>query len=216
MQSIARCARARVGFVVYACRRRCFVPLVTCVAGNGCRHDAPKPSRGGQARGTCPWAQDSDTNQFARGPPSSRGKRGDGYGGASAVAPTRTSFKPQGSSSAPWAADEAPVWDKPMNAYGAGLNAAPASGYGYGNNQYAEPLPDDDDYGYGAPPPSMPVARSPMQGRGGGGAAPWATDENEPIISVSRSSQFHISNQTMHRQCSHYQTITEGHADVKY
>lgn len=109
---------------------------------------------------------------------------------APAAAP-RTAYKPQ-AAGAPWASDDQPVWEKPQNSYGSGLNRAPTSpprgadlGYQGYDQPYAEPLPDDDDYGYGQPPPSMPIGRPP-QARGGGGA-PWAVDDAEPMMSVNQS-----------------------------
>jgi len=150
---------------------------------------ARKPSRSGRPQGGCPWAQDDDSNQFSRGPPTSGGGHG-GNGGLPVAAPPRTAYKPQANAGAPWASDDQPVWSKPQNSYGAGLNVNPPSGadgyQGHDHHSYAEPLPDDDyDYGYGQPPPSMPMGRTP-QARGGGGA-PWAVDDAEPMMSVAQS-----------------------------
>jgi hypothetical protein len=163
-------------------RRATDVERLPCSQGDMPR----KPSRGGPVQGGCPWAQDSDTDPFARGPPSSRGGRGGakGYAGPP-VQPPRTAYKPQGSGGAPWASDEPSVWEKPVNGYGAGLNiggGAPAPS-AYDMDPYAEPLPDDGEYGYGAPSMPMPKAH----GRGGGGGAPWALEQSEPMMSVSQA-----------------------------
>ena len=85
--------------------------------------EARKPSRNGPTKGSCPWAQDSDMDQFARGPPTSRGKRGGAPSGPSVViqAP-RSGYKPQASGGTPWASDTPTEWAKPANGYGAGLN----------------------------------------------------------------------------------------------
>ena len=85
--------------------------------------EARKPSRNGPTQGSCPWAQDSDADQFARGPPTSRGKRGGATSGPSVViqAP-RSGYKPQASGGTPWASDAPTEWAKPANGYGAGLN----------------------------------------------------------------------------------------------
>jgi hypothetical protein len=98
--------------------------------------------------------------------------------------PPRTSYKPQGTSGTPWASDDPTAWEKPANAYGAGLaggapRGAPTGGY---DDEYGQ-----DDYGYDQPPTSMPL-RQPMKpvqpGRGG---APWAVDDGEPMLSVSQA-----------------------------
>jgi len=152
-----------------------------------------KPSRGGgRTHGGCPWAQDDDEDMFQRGPPSSRGTRGNRNKSAHAapVPVPRSPYKP-GVSGAPWAADQQQSWDKPANSYGAGVGAdmgAPPNGADYGGyyGSGADPLPDEIDYGY-APQPtaSMPVGRSPQ--RGGGGGAPWAQDNDEPMMTVSQA-----------------------------
>lgn len=143
-----------------------------------------KPSRSGRPQGCCPWAQDDDSNQFQRGPPSSRGARGVAANMGPNQGPPRTSYKPQGSAGTPWASDDPTAWDKPANAYGAGLAGggapcvAPTGGY---DDEY-----EQDDY-CDHPPPCMPV-RQPMKavqpvGRG----APWAVDDGEPMMSVSQA-----------------------------
>lgn len=147
-----------------------------------------KSSRGGRRQGACPWAQDDDEDMFQRGPPSSRGPRANRTNLNAAPAPLpRTPYKPE-TSGAPWAADHQLQWDKPSNSYGAGLGvpaAPPYESYGGDDMTRAEPLPDESDYGYTSQSiPSMPIGRSPMRG---GGAAPWALDSDEPMMSVSQA-----------------------------
>ena len=144
-----------------------------------CRPDVPrKPSRAGArpAASSCPWAQDDDANMFARGPPSSNGLRGGRLGTkSSAVAYTndRISYKPVANAGVPWAAGDEGAWEKPNNAYGAGIVGMPRE---------VDLIRDDGDYEpmqYAQP---SPMVRKPAQG------APWALDTDEPMLSVSQSS----------------------------
>uniref|UniRef100_A0A7S0EUV8 Uncharacterized protein n=1 Tax=Hanusia phi TaxID=3032 RepID=A0A7S0EUV8_9CRYP len=161
--------------------------------------------------GGCPWAQDNDADEFKRGPPSNRGKRT----GISGHSPQyETAGKPLANKSAagqgpPWAATDADSWAPPANAYGAGVQLPPKGAelhvpYDH-SPYYAQPLPDEVDY------PEIdyhqPVSR-PMDGNKFKGAAPWAQDEGEPMVSVSKSSfaapKSVYAPPQMHNQASNY------------
>jgi len=116
----------------------------------------------------CPWAQDTDAQQFKRGPPS-RDVRSPGnpinHTGYGVEAPTRLSKKPSGKAIAgvPWAQDQEDSYSKPSNAIGAGLGAglairnggaapsarsnnAPQMAPPQQQQYYAEPIGDDGEY----------------------------------------------------------------------
>mmetsp|Transcript_19954 Transcript_19954/g.66483 ORF Transcript_19954/g.66483 Transcript_19954/m.66483 type:complete len:221 (+) Transcript_19954:500-1162(+) len=141
--------------------------------------------------GGCPWAQDDDADEFKRGPPSNRGKR-TGIPNQSPqyeAAGKPLSMKPSGGQGPPWAATDADSWAPPSNAYGAGVLMPPKGAelhvpYDHAP-YYAQPLPDEVDYpeiDYHEPAPR------PMDAYKYRGAAPWAQDEEEPMVSVSKSS----------------------------